>query len=65
MRCVPSRATYQLQAWLEEREATVYPRMSGYRKPRPEAPGMKMPVRLPEQLRGAPPPRRVGPVGSP
>ena len=65
VRCVPSRATYQLQAWLEEREATVYPRMSGYRKPRPEAPGMKMPVRLPEQLRGAPPPRRVGPVGSP
>ena len=65
VRCVPSRATYQLQAWLEEREATVYPRMSGYRKPRPEAPGMKMPVRLPEQLRGAPPPRRVRPVGSP
>ena len=31
VRCVPSRATYQLQAWLEEREATVYPRMSGYR----------------------------------
>ena len=56
VRCVPSRATYQLSAWLEEREATVYPGMSGYRKPRPEAPGMKMPVRLPEQLRGAPPP---------
>lgn len=52
VRCVPSRATYQLSAWLEEREATVYPGMSGYRKPRPEAPGMKMPVRLPEQLRG-------------
>ena len=53
VRCVPSRATYQLSAWLEERERDVYPDMSGYRKPRPEAPGMKMPVRLPEQLRGA------------
>jgi len=52
VRCVPSRATYQLYSWLEEREREVYPGMSGYRAPRPEAPGIKLPVRLPEQLRG-------------
>ena len=38
VRCVPSRATYQLYSWLEEREREVYPGMSGYRAPRPEAP---------------------------
>jgi len=52
VRCVPSRATYQLAAWIEERERDTYPTMAGYRKPRAEAPGLKMPVRLPEQLRG-------------
>jgi len=52
VRCVPSRATYQLHNWLEEREREVYPTMSGYRAPRAEAPGIKLPVRLPEQLRG-------------
>jgi hypothetical protein len=50
--CKPSRVTYALYDWIDERERDVYPAMPGYRRPRPEAPGMKLPVRLPEQLRG-------------
>ena len=34
------------------RERDVYPTMAGYRKPRPEAQAIKLPVKLPEQLRG-------------
>ena len=49
----PSRVAYALQDWIDERERDVYPAMPGYRKPRPEfGAGLKMPVRLPEQLRG-------------
>ena len=48
----PSRVTYALYDWLEERERDVYPEMPGYRKPRPEPAPMKLPVKLPEQLRG-------------
>jgi len=50
--CKPSRVTYRLNEWLEAREAEVYPSMPGYRKPRPEAQPIKLPVKLPEQLRG-------------
>lgn len=50
--CKPSRVTYSLYDWLDERERAVYPTMPGYRKPRPEAPSLKLPVKLPEQLRG-------------
>jgi len=50
--CKPSRVTYRLNEWLEEREQNVYPQMAGYRKPRPEAQPIKLPVKLPEQLRG-------------
>lgn len=50
--CKPSRVTYALYDWLDERERDVYPSMPGYRKPRPDAPGLKLPVKLPEQLRG-------------
>ena len=41
-----------LYDWLDERERAVYPTMPGYRKPRPEAAALKLPVKLPEQLRG-------------
>ena len=47
-----SRITYTLYDWLHEREASVYPAMPGYRKPRPEVVPLKIPVKLPEQLRG-------------
>lgn len=50
--CKPSRVTYALYDWLEERERDVYPGMPGYRRPRPEAAPLKLPVKLPEQLRG-------------
>ena len=50
--CKPSRVTYALYDWLDEREREVYPSMPGYRKPRPEAAALKLPVKLPEQLRG-------------
>jgi len=50
--CKPSRVTYALYDWIDERERDVYPSMAGYRKPRPEAAGLKLPVKLPEQLRG-------------
>jgi len=50
--CKPSRVTYRLYEWLEEREREVYPSLPGYRKPRPESPPVKLPVKLPEQLRG-------------
>lgn len=50
--CKPSRVTYALYDWLEERSAKVYPLMAGFRTPRPELPGVKLPVKLPEQLRG-------------
>jgi len=50
--CKPSRVTYSLYDWLDQREREVYPSMPGYRKPRPEAAGLKLPVKLPEQLRG-------------
>ena len=50
--CKPSRITYALYDWIEERERDVYPGMPGYRRPRPEPPNLKLPVRLPEQLRG-------------
>jgi hypothetical protein len=50
--CKASRVTYALYDWLEERERDVYPTMAGYRKPRPEVAGLKLPVKLPEQLRG-------------
>ena len=36
----------------QSREREVYPTMAGYRKPRPEAQAIKLPVKLPEQLRG-------------
>ena len=92
---LPSRATYQLYDWIDERQREVpptcpatdrgrrlahpttprpprppgpppprpapsatpcgpqvYPAMAGYRPPRPEAPMIKLPVKLPEQLRG-------------
>jgi len=49
----PSRVAYALQDWIDEREKDVYPKMQGYRRPRPApSPGLKMPVRLPDQLRG-------------
>jgi hypothetical protein len=50
--CKASRVVYALYDWIDERERDVYPTMPGYRRPRPEAPGLKLPVRLPEQLRG-------------
>ena len=50
--CKPSRVTYALYDWLDERERDVYPAMPGYQKPRPEAASLKLPVKLPEQLRG-------------
>jgi len=51
--CKPRRVTYALYDWLEERERDVYPGMPGYRKPRPDlSSSLKLPVRLPEQLRG-------------
>ena len=50
--CKPSRVTYALFDWIDEREREVYPAMPGYRKPRPEPMGLKLPVKLPEQLRG-------------
>lgn len=50
--CKPSRITYALYDWIEERERSVYPSMPGYRRPRPESTGFKLPVKLPEQLRG-------------
>lgn len=34
--CKPSRVTYALYDWLDERERDVYPGMPGYRKPRPD-----------------------------
>ena len=52
VQCKPSRVTYALYDWIEERERTVYPSMPGYRKPRPDPAGLKLPVKLPEQLRG-------------
>lgn len=51
-RCLSSRATYTLYNWLSERERSVYPQMAGYRPPRPEAPPVRMPIKLPDQLRG-------------
>ena len=50
--CKPSRVTYALFDWIEQRERDVYPTMAGYRKPRPDPPAIKLPVKLPEQLRG-------------
>jgi len=50
--CMPSRVTYQLYDWLSVRDREVYPSMAGYKKPRPEAPPVKLPVKLPDQLRG-------------
>lgn len=51
-RCTPSRSTYTLYNWLSERERTIYPQMAGYRPPRPEPPPLRLPVKLPDQLRG-------------
>lgn len=50
--CKPSRVTYRLNEWLEQRDRDIYPTMPGYRKPRPESQPIKLPVKLPEQLRG-------------
>jgi len=51
-RAVPSRATYMLYEWLAQRERSLYPTMAGYRPPRPEPPPVRLPVKLPDQLRG-------------
>lgn len=50
--CKPSRVTYALYDWIDQRERNVYPTMPGYRRPRPEPLSLKLPVKLPEQLRG-------------
>jgi len=52
VRCQPSRVTYRLYDWMDTREREVYPEMAGYRKPRPEMPPIKLPIKLPDQLRG-------------
>jgi len=52
VRCTPSRVTYRLYEWMRRREEEVYPEMPGYKRPRPEAPAVKLPVKLPDQLRG-------------
>lgn len=49
---IPSRACYQIQDWLLERQAEVYPEMPGYRPPRPDPPAPRFPQKLPDQLRG-------------
>ena len=43
--CKPSRVTYRLNEWLEQRDRDIYPTMPGYRKPRPESQPIKLPVR--------------------
>jgi len=50
--CTPSRVTYRLYDFMTEREQQVYPEMPGYRRPRPETAPVKLPVKLPDQLRG-------------
>jgi len=50
--CTPTRVTYRLYELISTRESQVYPEMPGYRKPRPETPPIKLPVKLPDQLRG-------------
>lgn len=55
----PSRATYSLAQWLEEREREVYPKMEGYRQSMagvdPSGSSfldIRTPVKLPDALRG-------------
>ena len=52
IRCTPSRVTYRLYDWIGRRNRDVYPTLPGYKAPRPEAPAVKLPVKLPDQLRG-------------
>jgi hypothetical protein len=48
----PSRRTYTLCEFIEDRERNVYSQLPGYRKPRPEPEGLKLAGRLPDNLRG-------------
>lgn len=57
----PSRATYSLAQWLEERERNVYPQMEGYRATMASSGSditgssfldIRTPVKLPDALRG-------------
>mmetsp|Transcript_27417 Transcript_27417/g.55294 ORF Transcript_27417/g.55294 Transcript_27417/m.55294 type:complete len:357 (+) Transcript_27417:89-1159(+) len=54
----PSRCTFSLAGWLEERNRDVYPKMEGYRPtmagggPRASFLDVRTPVKLPDSLRG-------------
>lgn len=54
----PSRCTFSLAGWIEERNRNVYPNMEGYRKnmaaggPRASFLDVRTPVKLPDALRG-------------
>lgn len=53
----PSRCTFSLAAWLEERHQTVYPAMEGYNRNMAGGSGptfldVRTPVRMPDSLRG-------------
>jgi len=54
----PSRCTFALSQWLEERNRSTYPAMSGYRATMASAPArasfldVRTPIKLPDALRG-------------